>query len=209
MNDISLDVINKSIRNIRMICHIAWKLGMMSGWSGNASLRLNIDKILITGAGTSKGNLESENLLLIDSKGDILAGEGLPSSESALHLELYKAIPNCEAILHTHPPYLQALEILMRKLKFPQDEFLNISLYESNLWRPRLFFAKEFAPGSAELAQSASGAICRYASDLSLPCAIWLPNHGLCALARNLSDALCLTEEMEHLAKVQCVTLAL
>lgn len=186
------------------VCRIAWREGMMSGWSGNASVRIGKNVFAITRAGSAKGFIEPGDCLLVNDAGQVLAGAGSPSSETALHLALYAASQSCNAILHTHPVCMQALNLLLGGRNMQEREFLRLPLYESRMWRQRLFLADALAPGSPELAQSAAKSLPNQAP---LPCAIWLPEHGLCAMAENLLSALCMSEELEHLANVQLKTL--
>lgn len=200
------------------ICRIAWQKGLMAGWSGNASMRLTSkpELLLITTSGSPKGLLQAEDLLIIDLQGEAVAGKAKPSSESRLHSLLYERFPQIEAILHTHPPFLQALELALREhwLEYHdlKQHFLNIRLYEAELWRPHLTFAEAYPPGSPQLAYSAAEAVLqnqeKMAEVLSLPLAIWLPEHGLCAAGKKLLDCLCLTEELEHLAQTQLLSLS-
>ena len=206
------------VQQIMTICQLAWEKGFMAGWSGNASIRLatNPQLLLITASGSPKGLLESEDCLLINLKGEKLSGKGKASSESQLHTVLYENCPQLKAILHTHPPYLQALELSLEDMEnnsvnMLNEKMLNVKLHEAQIWRKHLHFAGDYPPGSSELADSALKAIRakegETISKLALPLAIWLPRHGLCAMAENLKACLCLTEEIEHLAQVQLLSM--
>lgn len=179
------------------ICHLAWQKGLMCGWSGNASVRAPSGKIIITAAGSAKGFLGAADCLVLTKDGDISSGLGSPSSETGLHLAIYGACPECGAILHTHPGHLQALDL--RNGAGAAPAITAIPLYEAQMWGRRLYAAADSPPGSALLAEAAAAAL---PPGVLLPAAVWLPRHGLCAVAKNLRDALCLTEELEHLAAV-------
>lgn len=189
------------INAIIAICQTAWREGFMAGWSGNASIRLDDGGILVTAAGAPKGRLSPEDCLLADDR----SNSRKPSSETGMHLEIYKKAAVCSAILHTHPPYLQALNLALARGTGDSGEtlaekFLNLPLYEATVWRKRLYFSDDFPPGSKDLAHAAANSL---PLGPEFPCAIWLELHGLCALGKNLEDALCLTEELEHLAMTQ------
>lgn len=178
----------------------------MPGFSGNASLRLSNNSILITCAGAGKGLLKPKDLLLIDFQGAILAGSGKPSSEWRMHAALYASRDDCRAILHTHPPCLQSLDMMLAADENFEDIFLNLPLYESGMWKARLRFAPACAPGSTELANS-----CALPAEMQpdkLPYGVWMRQHGLTIPGRSLEEALCLTEEMEHLGRLQLNLLA-
>lgn len=203
----------KAAEEIISICKIAWEQGLLAGWSGNASMRVAdcSDLVVITAAGTPKGRLSPQDCIVVHMSGEVAEGTGKPSSESLVHLACYEAVPQCKAILHTHPVYLQALGLMLQKSisnpdKGFEDSFLELGLFEAKMWRKRLLFAPALPPGGKALADAA-GAALRNAGAVKQPSALWLRNHGLVAMGHNLSDALCLTEELEHLAQVQTICL--
>ena len=58
-------------------------------------------------AGTTAGNL-----VRTDSEMKILEGNGMPNPAVRFHLWIYRARPDLECIVHTHPPYCSALSML-------------------------------------------------------------------------------------------------
>ncbi|MDH3979152.1 MAG: methylthioribulose 1-phosphate dehydratase [Gammaproteobacteria bacterium] len=75
--------------------------GMLPATSGNLSARLRDGRILITISGSHKGRLDESQLILIDSEGKS-ADSNRPSSETALHLQIYRHFPAVNAVLHPH-----------------------------------------------------------------------------------------------------------
>lgn len=190
----------KRVESLIKICRLAWDKGLMPGFSGNASLRLHNDNMLITRSGTGKGLLKHSDLLVIDFQGNILAGYGKPSSEWRMHAALYGACGGCRAILHTHPACLQSVDMLLAENENFENLFLNLPLFEAGIWKARLRFAPACPPGSSELAQK-----CITSGKLpsELPNGVWMRQHGLTVLGASLEEALCLTEELEHLGRLQ------
>jgi L-fuculose-phosphate aldolase len=80
-----------------------YRQGMMAGASGNLSARIADDRVLITPSGAAKGRLRPTELLIIDMNGNLIDGEGRPSSETALHLAIYRRYPEVQAVVHAHP----------------------------------------------------------------------------------------------------------
>lgn len=188
------------VAKIIKYCGLAWEKGLMPGFSGNASLRHGRDLMLITRAGAPKGLLKPEDCLLINFQGVVLAGKGTPSSEWRMHAAIYSSYPPCKAILHVHPACMQVLDLL-EKDEYLEKNFLDLPLFEAAMWKKNLRFAPASAPGSPELAENCAKAL---ESGLPpFPAGIWLRHHGLAALGKNLESALCLAEELEHLANVQ------
>jgi methylthioribulose-1-phosphate dehydratase len=79
--------------------------GWIPATSGNFSVRPYTDaraRVLITPSGLDKGTLQRGDLIEVDAEGRVVAGNGKPSAETALHLVLYEARPEAGAILHVH-----------------------------------------------------------------------------------------------------------
>lgn len=186
-------------REIRKICAIASQKGLLAGFSGNASIRLGRDRFIITKSGINKADLKKRDFVIMTIAGVIIWGYGRPSSEWRLHAMLYDRLPDCKAVLHTHPANMQALELAQ-----VSGDLLELDLFEAEAWRKRLVYSRPAPPGSPEVAANAA----EVATPGELPCAIWLPGHGLAASGVKLADALNITEELEHLAKVKLKYLA-
>jgi methylthioribulose-1-phosphate dehydratase len=75
------------------------------GWapatSGNYSARLDDGSFAVTRSGRHKGRLQPEDILRVGADGAAI-GAGRPSAETALHLSLYRALPDVHAVLHGH-----------------------------------------------------------------------------------------------------------
>lgn len=175
------------------LCREAWRGGLMPGYSGNASIRVALpgggEGCLITRSGAAKGGLSEDDFVLLDlADGRPLRGEN-PSSEAGLHLAVYRARPESGAILHTHPPHLSALG-----LGVPPEQRLQSPLFETVGYREKIAWVPALEPGSAELAEAAAEAADKPA--------LWLERHGLCVHGKTAGDCLALTEELEHLGRV-------
>jgi methylthioribulose-1-phosphate dehydratase len=77
--------------------------GWALGTSGNYSVALRSDplQLLITSSGRDKSTLTERDFLEIDAESRLLAGTGMPSAETFLHLCVARA-RNAGCILHTH-----------------------------------------------------------------------------------------------------------
>ncbi|MDL2207603.1 class II aldolase/adducin family protein [Desulfovibrio sp. OttesenSCG-928-M16] len=176
----------------------AWKAGLMAGFNGNLSCRLRLgsgrEACLITRAGAAKARLSVDDLCLLDlDEGTLLAGPQ-PSTESAVHLGIYRACPESRVVLHVHPPCLLAVS-----LACAPEERLNLPLPEAERYQTMMAWTPFFPPGSAELGQ----AVAKAAG--SKP-AIWMERHGLVIHGPDLTFALALAEELEQLARVRLAT---
>jgi L-fuculose-phosphate aldolase len=88
--------------------HKLWLRQYVDGNGGNISVRLGSKYVLCTPTMVSKEDLVPADICLSDLKGNILAGDRSRTSELLLHLEIYKANPRAQAVVHCHPPYATA-----------------------------------------------------------------------------------------------------
>ena len=91
-------------RLARQLCNTAADVAQR-GWtpatSGNFSARLDATRIAITVSGRDKGRLTPADIMLMDAQARALDSQR-PSAEARLHAQLYRLLPDCGAILHTH-----------------------------------------------------------------------------------------------------------
>ncbi|WP_108651382.1 L-ribulose-5-phosphate 4-epimerase [Dongshaea marina] len=85
------------------------KYGLVTFTWGNVS---EIDRqkgvIAIKPSGVAYSVLSSQDIVILDLKGNIIEGELNPSSDTATHLELYRAFPHIGGIVHTHSRHATA-----------------------------------------------------------------------------------------------------
>ena len=200
----------RAVEELRAVCRDAWQEGLLSGCNGNASLRLEAGGTVLcmTRTGAAKGRLTSADICLLDAATGRPLANGPASSEAAMHFALYAALPGCGAVLHTHPRRLLALSLVLRDRRDGPDALLRLPLYEADVWRARLAVAPALTPGTQELADAVAAAAATLPPDaVKTGGAVWMEGHGLCAFAPNLSAALTMSEELEHLAAVQLLSL--
>ena len=77
--------------------------GWLLGTSGNLSAVVQPEPLLLamSPSGVDKGELLAEQIVLVDEHARIVNGEGKPSDETLLHLEIVKQ-RQAGAVLHTH-----------------------------------------------------------------------------------------------------------
>jgi L-fuculose-phosphate aldolase len=88
-----------------------WARQYVDGNGGNISARLNDQYILCTPTLLSKGDLQVEDLTLVDLDNRRVCGNRPHTSEILLHLEIYKTVPQAKAVIHCHPPYATAYAV--------------------------------------------------------------------------------------------------
>ncbi len=78
--------------------------GWVLGTSGNFSAITSFEplRVCITASGNDKGNLTNDDFVAVDLEGQVLAGEGRPSEECAIHQSIYGLVPDAGSVMHTH-----------------------------------------------------------------------------------------------------------
>ena len=83
--------------------------GLVTYTWGNVS---GIDRekglFVIKPSGVDYDRLTPEDLVVMDLEGNSVEGRLRPSSDTATHLELYRAFPEIGGVVHTHSPYATA-----------------------------------------------------------------------------------------------------
>ena len=77
--------------------------GWCDGTGGNFSLVLQKTplRLLMAPSGIEKRNIETNELIEVDSSGNVIKGEGRASAETDMHLKIIEQT-NAKAVLHTH-----------------------------------------------------------------------------------------------------------
>jgi L-fuculose-phosphate aldolase len=170
------------------VCKILYQKGMLAGSDGNVSVRTGKNEVLATISGVHKGLLRQEDLVVVDFEGQVLAGDGRPSSELAMHLEIYRRDMSINAVVHTHAPWTMALSLAGRGY----DTSL---LAESNILLGEVVEVPYYPPGTVELARAV-------ASALGKGPALVLDNHGAVTVGSSLDEAFRFMECLEHNARI-------
>ncbi len=163
---------------------------LMTSNDGNISVRLAEGRVLITPAGISKGRMQVDDLLVIDLEGEPVSSKAAsrPSTETPMHLEVYRQRADVRAVIHAHPVFATALTVA--GFDFPADMLPEVMLTLGDV--PVSAYA---APSSREDAQAIRPLI--GAHD-----AILLRQHGSLTVGKDLEQALIHLERIEHVAEV-------
>jgi L-fuculose-phosphate aldolase len=179
------------LRDLVVQCgKICYDRRLMSSNDGNISVRLDDRRILITPAGACKGRLTAANLVLLGQDGANTPGGATSgaSSETPMHLEVYRRRPDVGAVIHAHPIFATALTVA--GLEFPTDVLPEILLLLGEV--PVTQYAM---PGTDDDAQAIRPFVAGH-------CAILLRQHGALTFGRDLEEALQHMERLEHVAEV-------
>ncbi len=168
------------------------RMGLVSYASGNVSLRLPSDGdrmlLAITPTQVPYARLRPEDIVVIDSEGEPIEGELLPSSETPMHVGIYHARPDVRAVIHTHSVYASVCAVSGRDIPPIIDEMVFFVGGPVKL-------AEYGFPGTEELAQNVAAA-------LGPRNAALIRNHGVLGVGKDLGKALEVCALVERVAHV-------
>lgn len=172
------------------------ELGINQGTSGNLSARCGT-AILITPSGVPYEAIEPGMIarMPIMSEDGASTGPLPPSSEWRFHRDIMRARPDVGAIVHTHAPFATALAMLRKPI--PAAHYMIAAFGGPNIR------CTAYAPfGTQELSDLAvAGLADRHG--------VLLGSHGMITTGANLEQALWRAVELEALAKMYHMALAL
>ena len=167
-------------------------LGLVVGTAGNVSARVQRDSdedlMAVTPTGVPYSGMTETDIVITDFDVDPVEGERPPSSESLLHVGIYRVRPDVQAVIHTHSVYSSVLAVLGIDLPSVIDE---VVVYVGGDVR-----VSDYAfPGTEELSANVCAA-------LGPRKAAFIANHGAVAVGRSLDEALdicLLVERASHI----------
>lgn len=173
-----------------------YQRGYITAYDGNLSVRIGEDKLLVTPSGVCKGELDAATLIVTDLAGKPLQlGAGQPSSELALHLEIYRQRPDVQAVVHAHPQ--TAVALTLAKVSLAGGILPEVVATLGHI--PTTDYGTPSSVGSANVSRNL----------IRTHDAILLAGHGTVTVGNDLWDAYFKLETVEHLAKIVATALQL
>ena len=71
-------------------------------WGNVSGIDRELGLIAIKPSGVPYDGMAPEDMVIVDLSGNVVEGKWKPSSDTATHIELYKAFPNIGGVVHTH-----------------------------------------------------------------------------------------------------------
>lgn len=166
-----------------------YERGLIVAGDGNLSLRLGEGTILATPSGACKGMLAASDLVVVDLEGRSLRAEQRQvSSEILLHLGIYRARPDVQAVVHAHPPVAVAATLA------------GVAMDACIL--PEMILTLGAVPTAAYAMTGTSEVYDSIAPFVEAHHAILLSHHGAVTMGRDLLQAYWRMEQLEHAAKI-------
>lgn len=172
-----------------------WQKGFCAGNEGNHSYRIGPDRFLCTPTGISKGNLEPDDICVVDGSGKQLAGKRKRTSEFLMHATIYKARPDVVAVIHSHPPHATAFAVAGVDLPTCIHP-------EAEVFLGPVKTAKYVTPGDTRLGES----ILPFVKDSNT---ILLGNHGVVCFDTDLEQCYYKLEIVDAYARILLLTKSL
>lgn len=177
----------------RAVCETARRMmrdGLVKLTSGNISSRIpGTDYIAITPSGMGYETMVPEDVVVVDLQGRVIDGARRPSTETPMHRLTYVRRPDVGAVVHTHSIYASAFACLGVEMPVISTE-LAMVVGGTIQCAP---YAKSGTEEMAEAAVTALGT-----EDL----AVFLQNHGVLAVGRNLREAYNTAVALEEAAMI-------
>ena len=161
-------------------------MGLNHGATGNCSCR-DGDTYLITPSGIETKNLSEDKVIRMDFAGNIVESISnlKPSSEWRFHQDIMSQRKEVGAVVHTHSIYASTVSLFGNELP-PFHYMIAVAGGASVRCAPYAMF------GTQELSDNIVDALTNRKACL-------IANHGLIAVGDNLTEALHIAEEVEHL----------
>lgn len=74
-------------------------------WGNVSGIDRENNLVVIKPSGVNYEDLTPQNMVVVDFNGNIVEGDLKPSSDTATHIELYKAFKEIKGVVHTHSPW--------------------------------------------------------------------------------------------------------
>jgi len=191
MNSLTEETAREKIRNFgrKMLQN-----GLTRGTGGNISYRLSEEKVLITPTGVPYPEMRPSDICKVNYEGELIAPrERSPSSETPMHLHVYKNKGEVNAIMHTHSPYASTLATAGKSIP--------PIYYQIALVGEEVPLADYETYGTLELGESAVEALGNNKGVL-------LERHGVLAVERDLEKVFEVASVIEELARIYYQNLA-
>ncbi len=159
---------------------------LISGWGGNISCRIDKERVLITGQHAPLGFLTSKDLIEIDLQGRPINKKRQPSSETPLHLAIYRGT-EAKAVIHAHPPLVLAFSL-------GHESFVPLS------------FEEKYTIGEVPILSQETPTVTQtgpVVKELGLRPIVILRGHGTVAAGKELEETFLVTDLLEEAVRCQ------
>ena len=169
--------------------------GLTHGSTGNISVRLNSNDILVTPTGSSFGRLDPNQIVKVTKDGEFI-GTSSPTKELPLHQAFYETRGmKSGAVVHLHSTHSVALSMLPG---INEDNVLPSYTPYSIMLLGKVKLLPFFVPGDPAMGDAIKGLAGKRS-------AVLLANHGPVVSSKDLESSVNAIEELEATAKLALI----
>ena len=169
--------------------------GLTHGSTGNISVRLNNDDILVTPSGSSFRRLDPNQIVKVTKDGKLI-GNSTPTKELPLHQAFYETRGmKSGAVVHLHSTHSVALSMLP---DVNEDNILPSFTPYSIMLLGKVKLLPFFVPGDPAMGEAIKGLAGKRS-------AVLLANHGPVVSGKDLESSVNAIEELEATAKLALI----
>jgi L-fuculose-phosphate aldolase len=175
---------------VALACRILHDQGHDSGLAGQVTTWRAEGEFYTQRLGCGLAEARASTLLCVNEELCVLEGVGMPNPANRFHAWVYRARPDVQCIVHTHPPYSSALSMLGVPLVISHMD--GCALYDD------VGFLEHWpgVPVGDDEGRLISGA-------LGNKSALLLAHHGIVTTGRSVEEACVLALHMERAARLQ------
>ncbi|WP_028933634.1 aldolase [Pseudonocardia spinosispora] len=182
-------------QKVALTCRILFDAGHDSGLAGQITARAEDGTFHTQQLGLGFDEVTEDNLVLVDEDLTVVSGGGMPNPANRFHSWIYRARPDVNCVIHTHPLHVAALSMLEVPLQVSQMDLA--PLYDD------CAFLKDWpgVPVGNEEGEIISAA-------LGDKRAVLLAHHGQVVAASTVEEACSLAVLIERAARLQLLAMA-
>lgn len=180
-------------QKLAIACQFLASHGHSYGLAGQISMRAVAQNHYMTSRfGLGFDEVTASSMVTVNDDLEVVEGDGIPNPAIRFHTWVYRARPDVQAIVHTHPPYCSALSTLKRELV--------VAHMDAMMLHDDCAYLADWpgVPVADEEGRIISEALGRKR-------AILLAHHGQLTACTSIEEATYLAFWIEHAAKMQMI----
>jgi L-fuculose-phosphate aldolase len=105
-------LLDDSKRNVSELGRKMVEMGLTEGTGGNISEQGEDELIAVSPTRIAYDDITPEDVPIVNLEGEQVDGDTIPSSETPMHTQIYRARDDVGGVVHTHSPYASAFATL-------------------------------------------------------------------------------------------------
>ncbi len=171
--------------------------GLTVGTWGNISVRdPETGFIYLSPSGMAYHEILPDDIVVMDLNQNLIDGHRVVSIEKLVHLAIYRARPDVNAIMHTHPLYSSVLGAVGMELPAISEDF-------AQLVGDKIICSDYALPGTQELSRNV---VVGLGADRN---AVILPNHGTFCVGEDIQTVFVVSHVVEKSAQTYILALSI